>query len=118
MQADCTSDQIEVRKCRFDHYDVRSFLDVESYLTHRFVAVPEIHLIRFSVAKLRRRLSRLAKRAIKRGRKLCRVSHDRSFGKSGIVQGFSDRRHAAIHHIARGDNIGTCLSVRYGFFCQ
>ena len=56
---------VEVGKCRFDHDDVRAFLNVQRHFAECLVGVRCVHLITATVAKFRRRLGGFSERAVK-----------------------------------------------------
>src|SRR4029077_18499812 len=61
------TDDVEVRQGGVDHHDIGALLDVESYLAERLVAVGRVHLVAAAVARLGRRVGRLAERAVEGG---------------------------------------------------
>ena len=78
----------------------------------RFVGVGGIHLIAAAVAKLRRAFRRFAKRSVKGGGKFCRVTHDAGLVEAGGVERLADGADAAVHHVARRDDVGAGGGVR------
>src|ERR1043166_3182215 len=71
-----------------------------------------------AIAKLWRRISGIAKRAIKVARELCAVTHHRHKIETILVQRRADASNSTIHHVARADAIGARRSKRYGRFRQ
>ena len=76
--------------------------------------VRRVHLVTAPVAELRRGLGRLAERPVKRRRKLRRVTHDGRVGETVLVQFRADGAHAAVHHVARRDDVRAGLGVAGG----
>ncbi len=108
------ADHVEVGQRRLDHHDVGALLDVERRLAHRLVAVGRIHLVAAPVAERRRRVGRLAERAVEGGGELRRVGHDRRLGEALVVERVADRADAAVHHVARRDDVGAGAGLRDG----
>ena len=101
-----SGDDVEICQGRFDHYYVGALVDVKFDFLDRFAPVGAVHLIRFTVAELRRRLGGVAERAVECGRVLGRVCHYWNRCKSVAVKGVPDCFYPAVHHVRRGDHIG------------
>ena len=101
------ADHVEVGERRLDHQHVRSLGDVELALAERLADVARIHLVAAAVAERRRRACRLAERPVERRGVLGGVGDDRRLGQLG-----ADRGDAAVHHVARADDVGAGLDVR------
>src|SRR5439155_805048 len=67
---------VDVRQRWLYHYDVRAFVDIQSNFTQRFLRVRVIHLVRTTIAKLRRALGSVAERPVKSRRKFGGITHD------------------------------------------
>ena len=105
-------EDVHVRQCRFYHHDVRSFIDVESYLAQGFLGIGNIHLVRAPITKLRRAFRSLAKRSVEGRCKLGRVTHNGSLVEARGVERRANRADAAIHHVTRRHNVCAGCSVR------
>ena len=108
------ADQVEVGQRRLDHDDVGALLDVEPRLAHRLVAVGRVHLVAAAVAERGRRVGGLAERPVEGRGELRRVRHDRGVGEAFVVERGADRADAAVHHVARGDDVGAGAGLRDG----
>ncbi len=100
------ADHVEVRQRRLDHDHVGAFGDVLLALAQRFADVRGVHLVAAPVAERRRRVGRLAERAVEGRRVLRRVRDDRR-----VRQRLADRAHAPVHHVARADGVGAGVDV-------
>ena len=100
------TDHVEVGKRRLDHQHVGALGDVQLALAQRLADVRGIHLVAAAVAERRRRLGGLAERPVERRGVLGRVRDDRRVG-----QLLADRADAAVHHVARRDDVGAGLDV-------
>ena len=84
----------------------------------RLGRVCEIHLVGFSVAKLRWTFGGFPERPVKRRRKLCGIAHDRRVRVTGLVERRANRRHTPVHHVARRNDVRTGRRVRHRRFGQ
>ena len=66
-----------------------------------------VHLIRTAVTERRSRACGVAERAVEGRREFRGIRHDRRVDKAVFVERGADRRHAAIHHVARRDHVRT-----------
>ena len=105
---------VEIRDARLDHDNVRALLNIQRHLAQRLVRIRRVHLVTPAIAELGRGFRRLAERAVKRGGKLRRVTHDRRVGETFRVKFRADGANAAIHHVARGDDVRAGLGVACG----
>ena len=85
-------DHVEVRKRRLDHDHVGALGDVQLALAQRLADVRRIHLVAAPVAERRRRVGRLAERAVERRGVLGRVGDDRRLSASASSASGSRRR--------------------------
>ena len=75
--------------------------------------VAGIHLVAAPVAELRRRLGRLAERAVEARAVLGRVGHDRHVARSPSSSSAARMRaDAPVHHVRRRDDVGAGAGVR------
>ena len=102
---------IEIGQGRLHHHNVRAFLDNERHLAQRFLCVCRIHLIRTTIAELRRAFGRVAERSIEDGGKLRRVTHDAGLIEAICIERFADCADATIHHVAGRDHVRASLCV-------
>jgi hypothetical protein len=102
---------VDVRQCRFDHDDVRAFIDVEPDLAEGFIRVRRIHLVRSTITKLWRAFGCVAKRAVKNGSEFRSVTHNTSFCKTVGIERFPNCANAAVHHVAGCDHVRAGLRV-------
>ena len=107
------ADHVEVRQRRLDHDRVGALLEIELALAQRLAHVRGIHLVAAAVAERRRRVGRLAERAEERGRVLRGVREDRRRLEAAVVERVADRAHAAVHHVARRNDVRARLDVRH-----
>ena len=112
------ADDVEIRKRRLDDERVRTFLEIELTLAQRLAHVRRIHLVAATVAERRSRSGRFAERAVERGRVLRRVREDRRRLERVVVERLADREHAAVHHVARRDDVCTRLRVADRGACE
>ena len=105
-------DDVEIGERRLDHDDVGPFLDIERDLAQRLLDVGRIHLVRSAIAEGRRRIGRLAERAVERRTVLRRVRHDRRLREPRLVERRADAADAAVHHVGRRDDVGAGRGVR------
>ena len=105
------ADDVEVRQRGLDHDRVGALGDVELALAQRLADVGGIHLVAAPVAERRRAVGRLAERAVERGRVLRGVREDRRLLEAVVVERLADRGDAAVHHVARRDDVGARLGV-------
>src|SRR5438552_7191714 len=103
---------VHVRQGRFYHHNVRSFVDIQCYLTQGFIRVGKIHLIRPSVAELGRTLGSLAKWSVESRREFRRVTHNRRLVEASLIERLANRADATVHHVAWRHNVRTSCSVR------
>ncbi len=82
-------------------------VDIERDFAERFVGVGWIHLIAAPVAKLRRAFRCFAEGAVKGGGEFRGITHDAGLVVACGVERLSDCADAAVHHVARGDEVGT-----------
>ena len=80
----------------------------------RLAAVRRVHLVAPPVAERRRGIGGLAERAVVGRRGLRRVGEDRRVRGAVGVEGGADRGHLAVHHRARGDDVGAGPGLRDG----
>ena len=73
-----------------------------------FTQIGPIHLVGLAIAELRRRVRRFAERAIKGGSKLRSVAQDGRLRIAVGIERSADRSDAAVHHVAGGDDVGSC----------
>ena len=105
------ADDVEVGEGRLDHDHVGPLLDVGEDLLHRLADVRRVHLVGAAVAERRRRLGRVAERAVEAARVLGRVGEDRDAPEAVPVERLADRPHPAVHHVGRRDDVGPGLRV-------
>ena len=107
-------DHVEVGKRRLDHDRVGALGEVELALAERLADVGRVHLVAPPVAEGRRRVGRLAERAVEGGGVLGRVGDDRQLLEALGVERPADRADAAVEHVARADGVGARLGVAHG----
>ena len=105
-------ENVEIRQRRLDHNNIGAFIDIEPDFAQRFIGIGRIHLVGTAIAKLRRTFGGIAKRAVKDGSKLRRVTHDARVGEAAGIERFANRADAAVHHVARRDHVRAILRVR------
>src|SRR5207237_4115701 len=103
---------IHVGQGRFYHHNVRSFLDIQCYLTQGFIRVGKIHLVRAPVAELGRALGGLAEWPVKSRREFRRVTHNRRLVEASLIERLANRTDATVHHVARCHDVRTSCSMR------
>ncbi len=107
---------VQIRHARFDHHHVGAFGDVERHFAQGFVGVARVHLIDLFVglAEVGGRAHGVAERAVERAGVLGAVGHDAGVNMAVGLQRLADRADAAVHHVARGDDVhsGGCLRQR------
>ena len=99
-------DHVEVGERRLDHQHVCTLVEVERAFAKRLADVRWIHLVAAPVSEGRGRFGHLAERAVERGGVLGGIGDDRR-----LRQRFADRTDAAVHHVARRDDIRARLDV-------
>ena len=77
-------------------------------------ALARVHLVGAPVAELRRAFRGLAERAVKDRGELGRVTHDAGLLETIRVERLADGADAAVHHVARSDEIRAGGGVREG----
>ena len=107
------ADNIKICKGRLHHYDVCALFNVKVNFLHRLMGISRIHLICAAVSKLRSRVRCITERAVISRRVLDSVGHDGNIQEFIFVQSFTDSTNTSVHHIRRGDYIGTCLCLTY-----
>ncbi len=98
-------DDVEIGQRGLDHDHVRALLHVEQRLAHRLAPVGRIHLVAAPVAERGRRVGRLAERAVEGRGELRAVGEDRHVREALGVERGADRADAAVHHVARRDDV-------------
>ena len=106
------ADHVEVRQRRLDHDDVGPLVDVEARPRAAPRGVGRVHLVGAAVAEGGRRVGGLAERAVEGGGELRAVGHDRRVGEAVVVERRADRADAAVHHVARRDDVGPGARLR------
>src|SRR5262249_30585495 len=102
-------EKVHIRQSRFYHHNVRSFIDIQCYLTQGFLGVSKIHLVRTAIAKLRRALSSLAEWTVESRCEFGRVTHDRGLIEAFGIERLPNGTYAAVHHVAwRNDVRASC----------
>ena len=96
---------VEIGHRRLHHHDVCAFFDVLLDFAQRLFGVGGIHLVRPAIAELRRRIRRVAERAVERGTVLRGVRHDRDVLEAAVVQRLAYGADAAIHHVGGRDDV-------------
>ena len=84
------ADDVQVRKRRFDHDDIRPFLDVEGRLPDRFPGVGRVHLVGFAVSELGGGFGGFAEGTVKTGGMFGRIGHDREVLQSPVYRAFPE----------------------------
>ena len=111
-------DDVEVGQAGLDHDDVRAFDDVEFDLFHRLFCVGRVHLVGALVAELRRGVQGVAERAVEARSVFGGVRKNAYIGVAGFVERLADRADAAVHHVARRDEVSASLGVRNGHLLE
>ena len=101
----------------FDHHHVSTLADVHRYFAQGFQRVAGVHLVRATIAKLRRRLGGFAKWPIISGRIF--GGDDERIGSAwssrpAVVQRLAEGGHPAIHHVAGRDDVRSCFRMADG----
>ena len=104
-------EDVDVGKGGLDHNNIGAFIDIEPDFAQRFIGIGRIHLIGATIAKLRRTFGGVAKRAVKDGSKLRRVTHYAGIGETAGIERFANRADAAVHHVAGRDHVRAGLRV-------
>ena len=103
---------VEVGQRGLDHDHVGALLHVEQRLAQRLVAVGGVHLVAAAVAEGRRRVGRLAERAVEGRGELGAVGEDRRVAEAVLVERGADGADAPVHHVARRDHVGARGGLR------
>src|SRR5262249_17410963 len=105
-------DDVEVRQGRLDHHDVGALVQVEGDLAHGLGGVRRIHLVRATVAELRRGVGGVPEGAVEARRVLRRGGHDRRVGEARLAGRPPGRPAPAGHHVRGRDHVRARLGVR------
>jgi hypothetical protein len=106
-----TAEHVEVSERRLDHQHVGALFFVETRLAKPFARISRIHLVGRAVAELGRAIGRVAKRPVERRGVFHGVREDGEVFVRRLVEGLPNRRDAPVHHVARGDHVGTGIRV-------
>lgn len=111
-------ENIEVGTGRFDHKDVGSLVLVEEEFAGGFAGVGGIDLVGcfgegFGSGGLSAAHG-IAERPVEGAVKFGGIGDDAGLGKAGLIEVEADCADAAIHHIGRGDEVGTGLGLEDG----
>src|SRR5713101_4098985 len=98
-----TIDNVEVSQGWLDHYHIRSFLYVQSYLTHGHFRVGVVHLVSSPISELGPGEGCLPKRSEKRGRVFRCICENPGILEPTIVKCFSNRGYLAVDHCGRSN---------------
>ena len=104
-------DDVEVRHRGLDHQHVGALLLVEAGLAQGLAGVARVHLVAGAVAELGRAVGRLAERPVEGRGVLHGVGEDTHLFMTALVEGAAHGADAAVHHVARGDDVGAGLGV-------
>ena len=105
-------EDIQVGQGRLHQHDIGPFGEIEFNFVQGFGGIGWVHLIRRSVAELRRTFRGLSEWAVKGRGKLRGITDDPGLIKTGIIEGSTHCPDPTIHHIARGNEICAGLRVR------
>ena len=105
-------DQVEVGHGRLDHDHVGALFQVQFDFPHGLAPVGRVHLVTAPVAELRSGFGRLTKRPVEHRGEFSGVRKDRNVGEAIGVQLAADGRHASVHHVRGGHDIGAGAGVR------
>src|SRR5439155_13238387 len=95
-----------------DHQNVRALFRAAHARSNRTTAIPHVELISATISKLRRRISRVTKRAVEIARELCAVTHHRRQVEPARIEGGANAPDATVHHVARTDAVSAGCGER------
>uniref|UniRef100_A0A1X7ST66 Uncharacterized protein n=1 Tax=Amphimedon queenslandica TaxID=400682 RepID=A0A1X7ST66_AMPQE len=104
-------DDIEIGQRRFDHQEIRPFLDIDRRLFEGFSGIGGIHLMATPIAEFRGPLGGVPKRAVKSRSVFHGVGHDRKMVKGLPIQGLANAGDHPVEHRARSHDIGAGQGV-------
>lgn len=96
---------VQIQRGGFHHQDVRAFRFIQLRFPQGFPDVAGVHLVRFLVPLLRRAFQRAAERPVQGAGVLGGIGHDGDVVQGLGIQGGADGGHAAVHHVAGGDDV-------------
>ena len=103
---------VEIGQTGFDDQEIRAFSSIGCGFAKSFAPVARIHLIGFAISELGCAFCGIAEWSVKCRRVFYRVGHDRRVGEAGCVEGLTDSRNPAVHHVGWCDDIRTRPGLR------